>query len=143
MSAGLRAAVYAVLNPTELRPLPARLVKAVLVLTIAGSLTAAIWTTIPGLSPATMRLMGQISILCFAIFTLEYLARLLSASGRDPDAETHPLKVTLDYALSPLGLIDGLVVLPQLAHGLGLVEPGGARLAAVLAVVKTPAMPRR
>jgi len=136
MSAGLRAAVYAVLNPTELRPLPARVVKAVLLLSIAGSLFGAIWSTIPGLSPATMRLMGQISILCFAIFTLEYLARLLSASGRDPDAETHRLKVTLDYALSPLGLIDGLVVLPQLAHGLGLVEPGGARLAAVLAVVK-------
>ena len=29
-------------------------------------------------------------------------------------AAAHPLKVTLDYALSPLGLIDGLVVLPQL-----------------------------
>jgi voltage-gated potassium channel len=136
MSAGLQAAVYAILNPTELRPLPARLVKAVLVLTIAGSLVAAIWTTIPGLSPATMRVMGHISILCFAIFALEYLARLFSASGRDPDTEAHPLKVTLDYALSPLGLIDGLVVLPQLAHGLGLIEPGGARLAAVLAVVK-------
>ncbi|HEY8014075.1 MAG TPA: hypothetical protein VIE70_09190, partial [Dongiaceae bacterium] len=136
MSAGLRAAFYAVLNPTELRPLPARVVKTVLVLAIAGSLFAAIWSTIPGLSPPTMLLLGHISILCFAIFTLEYLARLYSASGRDPDAAAHPLKVTLDYALSPLGLIDGLVVLPQLAHGLGLIEPGGARLAAVLAVVK-------
>ena len=96
MSAGLRAAVYAVLNPTELRPLPARVVKTVLVLTIAGSLFAAIWSTIPGLSPTTMLLLGHISVLCFAIFTLEYLARLFSASGRDPDAAAHPLKVTLD-----------------------------------------------
>ena len=137
MSAGLRAAVYAVLNPTELRPLPARVVKTVLVLTIAGSLFAAIWSTIPGLSPA-----NDAAARAYLGPLLRHLHVGISGAAAsappagDPDAAAHPLKVTLDYALSPLGLIDGLVVLPQLAHGLGLIEPRGARLAAVLAVVK-------
>src|SRR5262249_9578478 len=108
----------------------------ILILAIVGSVIAATGSTIPGLTPARMALLGHISVACFVIFALEYAARLFGASGRDPAAETDPLKVTLDYALSPLGVIDGLVVLPQLAHGIGLVEPGGARLAAVLALVK-------
>jgi voltage-gated potassium channel len=136
MPAGLRAAVYAVLNPTEHRPLPARIARGVILLAIVGSITAAMWGTIPGLSPATMLLLAHVSVASFIVFALEYAARLFGASGRDPDAETHPQKVTLDYALSPLGVIDGLVVLPQLAHALGTVGPGAARLAAVLAIVK-------
>lgn len=136
MSAGLRAATYVLLNPTEHRPLPARLVKGVLILAICGSVIAAMGSTMQGLSPARMALLGHVSVACFAVFALEYVARLFGASGRDPAAETHPLRVTLDYAVSPLGLIDGLVVLPQLAHALGLVGPEGARLAAVLALVK-------
>jgi voltage-gated potassium channel len=136
MTAGLRAAIYGVLNPTEHRPLSARLVKVILVLAIFGSVAAATGTTIPDLPPVRRVLLGHVSIVCFIVFAVEYLARLFSASGRDPDAQTHPLRVTLDYAMSPLGVIDGLVVLPQLAHGLGLLGPGAARLAAVLAVVK-------
>lgn len=136
MSAGPRAAVYAVLNPTEHRPLPARAVKGILLLAIIGSVWAAMWGTIPELSPETMQLVAHVSVASFIVFAIEYAARLFGASGRDPDAEAHPLQVTRDYALSPLGIIDGLVVLPQLAHALGAFGPGAARLAAVLAIVK-------
>ena len=136
MSGELRAATYAVLNPTEHRPLPALAARGVILLAILGSVAAAMWTTIQGLPPATMQILGDVSIASFIVMTLEYAARLFGASGRDPDAEAHPLKVTLDYALSPLGIVDGLVVLPQLAHALGAFGPGAARLAAVVAIVK-------
>jgi voltage-gated potassium channel len=79
---------------------------------------------------------AHVSVASFIVFAIEYAARLFGASGRDPDAEAHPLQVTRDYALSPLGIIDGLVVLPQLLHALGAFGPGAARLAAVLAIVK-------
>ena len=136
MSGELRAATYAVLNPTEHRPLPVLAVRGVILLAILGSVAAAMWTTIQGLPPETMRILGNVSIASFIVMTLEYAARLFGASGRDPDAEAHPLKVTLDYALSPLGIVDGLVVLPQLAHAVGVFGPGAARLAAVVAIVK-------
>jgi voltage-gated potassium channel len=132
----LRAALFVVLNPTEHRPLAAKAAKALLLLAIAGSVVAAAWITIPNIGPETRAVLGMISTAAFAIFTLEYVARLFSASGRDPDAKAHPVLVTWDYVRSPLGLIDGLVVLPQILHALGVLEPGAARLAAVLAVVK-------
>jgi voltage-gated potassium channel len=145
MSADMRAAIYSALNPTEHRPPAARTAKAVLLLAIACSVVAAGWSTIPGLSAATLRFLGAVSVASFTVFALEYAARLFSASGRDPEAETHPLGVTLEYAHSPLGVIDGLVVLPQLAHALGAFGPDAARLAAILAVVKiaryAPALP--
>jgi len=136
MPADPRAAVFAVLNPTEHRPLASRVVNGVLISAIAGSVVAAMWSTIPELSATTQNTLGIVSVACFAVFALEYAVRLYSASGRDPDAETHPLAVTLEYARSPLGLVDGLVVLPQLLHAVGAFGPGAARLAAVLAVVK-------
>ena len=136
MPAQLRAAVYAALNPTEHSPPAARLIKGLLLLAIAGSVVAAAWSTMPGLSVATLRRLGSVSVASFTVFALEYALRLLSASGRDPDAETHPLGVTLEYVSSPLGVVDGLVVLPQLGHALGAFGSGAAQLAAVLAIVK-------
>ena len=136
MPAQLRAAVYAALNPTEHSPPAARLIKGLLLLAIAGSVVAATWSTMPGLSAATLRRLGSVSVASFTVFALEYALRLLSASGRDPDAETHPLGVTLEYVSSPLGVVDGLVVLPQLGHALGAFGSGAAQLAAVLAIVK-------
>jgi len=136
MPAQLRAAVYAALNPTEHSPPAARLIKGLLLLAIAGSVVAAAWSTMPGLSAATLRRLGSVSVASFTVFALEYALRLLSASGRDPDAETHPLGVTFEYVSSPLGVVDGLVVLPQLGHALGAFGSGAAQLAAVLAIVK-------
>src|SRR6516165_1093696 len=131
MPAQLRAAVYAALNPTEHSPPAARLIKGLLLLAIAGSVVAATWSTMPGLSAATLRRLGSVSVASFTVFALEYALRLLSASGRDPDAETHPLGVTFEYVSSPLGVVDGLVVLPQLGHALGAFGSGAAQLAAV------------
>jgi voltage-gated potassium channel len=107
-----------------------------LVAAIFCSVVAAAWSTLTELEPSTFHWLGIASLVSFAIFGLEYLARLLSASGRDPAAQARPWQATLEYARSPLGLIDGLVVLPQLIHALGAADANVARLAAVLAIVK-------
>ncbi len=136
MAADLRGAVYVVLNPTEDRTTAAEVVRGVLVAAIFCSVIAAVWSTLTELDPATLHWLGIVSLVSFAIFAVEYLARLASASGRDPAAAVRPWRTTLDYAYSPLGLIDGLVVWPQLIHALGGASADVARLAAVLAIVK-------
>jgi voltage-gated potassium channel len=136
MAADLRGKVFVVLDPTEDRPAAADVARGVLVAAIFCSVVAAAWSTLTELEPATLRWLGIASLVSFAIFGLEYLARLFSASGRDPAAEARPWRTTWEYARSPLGLIDGLVVLPQLIHALGGANADVARLAAVLAIVK-------
>ena len=130
------AALHDALNPGEDRTKAADAARLVLILSIAGSVFAATWGTIPGLSPAINALLHGVSIAAFVVFTIEYVARLVSAAGRDPAAAKAPLEATLHYLRSPLGLVDALVVLPQLASLLGLLDADWARLGGVIALVK-------
>jgi voltage-gated potassium channel len=88
------------------------------------------------LSPTALARLGLVSVVTFVIFTIEYLGRLVSATGRDPAAAEAPLLSAWHYLRSPLGIVDALVVLPQLGHAVGLLGPEWARLGAILAVVK-------
>jgi voltage-gated potassium channel len=130
------AALHDALNPGEHRSPASLAVKYLLILGIAGSVSAAIWDTVPDLSPATLTLLGLVSVVTFIVFAMEYVGRVVSAAGRDPAAAAAPLTAAWHYIRSPLGVIDALVVLPQLGHALGLLGPEWARLGAVLAVVK-------
>jgi voltage-gated potassium channel len=130
------AALHDVLNPGENRSALSQAVKYLLILSIACSVCAAVWDTMPGLSPTALGWMGLVSIVAFVIFTIEYLGRLISATGRDPAAAEAPLLSAWHYFRSPLGIVDAMVVLPQLGHAVGLLGPEWARLGAVLAVVK-------
>jgi len=130
------AALHDVLNPGENRSALSQAVKYLLILSIACSVCAAVWDTMPGLSPTALGWMGLVSIVTFVIFTIEYVGRLISATGRDPAAAEAPLLSAWHYFRSPLGIVDAMVVLPQLGHAVGLLGPEWARLGAVLAVVK-------
>ncbi len=130
------AALHDVLNPGENRSALSQAVKYLMILSIACSVCAAVWDTMPGLSPTALGWMGLVSIVTFVIFTIEYLGRLISATGRDPAAAEAPLLSAWHYFRSPLGIVDAMVVLPQLGHAVGLLGPEWARLGAVLAVVK-------
>jgi len=140
-----RVAVHDALEPADH---PTRLswsVEAVLIAAIAGSVIAAIWGTVPGLSHQTLTRLGDVALAAFAVFVAEYLARLFSAAGRDPDAASRPWQARWLYARSVLGVIDLLVILPQLLHAVGWLDADEARLGAVLALVKiaryAPALP--
>jgi voltage-gated potassium channel len=130
------AALHDVLNPDENRTTTADVIRLVLIVSVAASVFAATWGTIPTLSASTDKLLHGVSLAAFVVFFIEYVARLTSAAGRDPHAAQAPLEATLNYARSPLGLVDLLVVLPQLANALGLLGADWARLGGVLALIK-------
>jgi voltage-gated potassium channel len=145
MGGSFRASLYALLNPPEHGGMGSYVVEGALVLSIIASVFGAVWTTVPGVTPDTMHWLGRFWFASFAIFTLEYAARVYSAGGQHPDAAAHPAEYILRYLHSPLGIIDALVVIPQLIHVFGWVGGDVARLAAVLSVVKiaryAPALP--
>jgi voltage-gated potassium channel len=145
MLADLRARVHDTLDPTDRPSIAWRIAEGVLLLSVAGSVIAAAWRTLPGLGPETLRQLGLVSIITFVVFAAEYLARLFAAGGRDPLAAARPLSAVWEYTRSPLGIVDALVVLPQLGHAFGWLGADAARLAAVLALVKiaryAPALP--
>jgi voltage-gated potassium channel len=136
MSDGMLSAVHAALNPGENRSRASDVLRVILILAVAGSVFAAAWGTIPTLSPDLDAVLHRVSQAAFAIFIVEYLARLASAPGRDPAASAAPLEAIVNYARSPLGLVDALVVLPQLASLLGFLGADWARLGGVLALIK-------
>jgi voltage-gated potassium channel len=133
---GMLSALYAALNPGENRSRASDAAKLILILAIAGSVFAATWGTIPGLSPSFDATLHTISQIAFIIFLIEYLARLASTPGRDPAALAKPAEAIWHYMCSPLGLVDALVVLPQLASLIDLLGADWARLGGVLALVK-------
>ncbi len=130
------SAVHAALNPGEHRTPASELLKVILILAVAGSVFAAAWGTIPTLSPGFDAVLHGISQAAFLIFLVEYLARMASSPGRDPAARDAPLEAIWQYMRSPLGLVDALVVLPQLASLTGLLGADWARLGGVLALIK-------
>jgi voltage-gated potassium channel len=132
----MMSAVYAALNPGENRSRASDALRLILILAVAGSVFAAAWGTIPTLSPAFDDVLHRISQAAFVIFVVEYLARLACAPGRDPAALDAPAEAIFHYARSPLGLVDALVVLPQLASLTGLLGADWARLGGVLALIK-------
>ena len=145
MAESIRATLYSTLNPPERGGWAARLVETLILAAIVASVLAAVWGTVNDLSPDTRLWLGRLSVAAFFVFLVEYLARIVAATGRDPAAAESPGQALLEYLHSPLGIIDALVVLPQLGHAFGWLGPGLARLAAVLAVVKVaryaPALP--
>jgi voltage-gated potassium channel len=145
MPRDIRAAIHDALNPVEHRSPIAEATRYLLVLSIVGSVGAATEGTIPNLSPETLAVLGLVSVTTFIVFAVEFIARIYTAPGRDPAAAAAPLTAIFHYLRSPLGIVDALTVLPQLAHAVGLLGPDAARLGAVVALVKVaryaPALP--
>ncbi len=98
----------------------ARLTASFIVLAILAAAGAAMALTVPNLDPAAERVLSPVEFAAFVAFTAEYLVRLWSAPEAMPH---HPAgKARLAYALSPLGVIDLLIVASywvDLAVGLG------------------------
>jgi voltage-gated potassium channel len=114
-----RAKIHGALNPPEHGTAASRIVETVLVVSIFGSVFAAVWSTVTDISPDMRLWLGRVSVATFIAFFVEYVARIIATTGSDPGAEEHPAEALLNYLRSPLGIIDLLVVLPQLAHALG------------------------
>jgi len=105
-SPGWRARVFALLADGRGTAAPqARAVSAVLLLSMVVAVADGMLDTLPDLSAGSHRLLHVAGDVAVLVFTLEYLTRLWTAPEAGAAARRH-------YALSFLGLVDLLVVLP-------------------------------
>ncbi len=90
----------------------ARLAAVVLILAVAASVIAGMAVTVADLSPPLRRFVVQAILAGQIVFLAEYLLRLWSAPGRDTASAAHPARARLHYAVSSLGIIDLMSMLP-------------------------------
>jgi len=94
----------------------------VLLLTIAAAVAVGMLDTLPGATPAIRRLIEALLAATLVVFTAEYALRLWIAPDSDPTAVGRPWAARAAYAVSFLGVIDFLAILPRLLH---FVQPLG------------------
>ena len=107
-------------------------VTTVLLLTIAVAVAAGMLGTLPDATPAIRRLVEALVAATLVAFTAEYALRHWIAPDSDPTAVGHPWAARAAYAVSFLGVIDFLAILPRLLH---FVQPLGNALEHVIGLL--------
>ena len=132
-----RAWVYTCLYPSEVDSRARTVTSSILIAAIAAGVAGAVLGTLPnptGFQAQALRYaIGGASTL----FTIEYLCRIWVAPERDPGDRANPWRARWHYLRSFLGVVDLLVILPQL---LDLVFPPAydlSSLAVLLALLKS------
>src|ERR687891_2227515 len=110
--AGLRRRVHEILDPTGENDPVARLIGAGLIVLIAANAAAVIVESEPWLDRTYRPWLHTFEALSILIFTAEYLLRIWSAVENDHGRYRRAIIGRLRYALTPLALVDLLVVLP-------------------------------
>ena len=128
----MRRSLYRVLEDTS-TPV-GRLVDLLLLVLIIASIVGFAWSTIPDVSPSTERGLELFQLVAVAIFTLEYLLRLIAAGGK-PDGRGAS-REALAYALSFYGVIDLLAILPFYLNLGGFIALRSLRILRLLRLFK-------
>jgi voltage-gated potassium channel len=110
--AGLRRRVHEILDPTGENDPVARLIGAGLIVLIAANVAAVVIQSEPWLDATYLPWFHTFELLSILIFTAEYLLRVWSAVENDHSRYRHAIIGRLRYALTPLALVDLLVILP-------------------------------
>jgi voltage-gated potassium channel len=107
-----RAETQTLLDAAETRPRAAIAVELVLIATIVASVTAMVLETVDSIAGVYGSLFAVIEMLAVTVFTVEYGLRLWTAPESEGSVAPDPWRARLRYALSPLGVIDLLAILP-------------------------------
>jgi voltage-gated potassium channel len=89
-----------------------RLVDKLLISTILISLVATVVESVPSLEPRWHDPLFAIEVVAVALFSCEYVLRVICAVERPEPRYHHPIWGRLRFALSPLAMADLLAVLP-------------------------------
>lgn len=108
----------------------------VLLIAIALAVIAALFDTLPELSPGARLILRGAALIAGLLFAIEYGARLWSAPMRDAEGAAQPGTWRLRYARSFLGVIDLMVIPASLAQVCAGSAPGIANLVALFALFK-------
>jgi voltage-gated potassium channel len=125
----LRAQVHELLEGGETRSWARASVEVLLVVTIAALVTAVILETVDPVAAVYGGLLAAIQRIASVVLTVEYLLRLWTAPEHEGGGAADAGRARLRYAVSAIGVIDLLVILP---FYLGAVLPMSADWALVL-----------
>ncbi|GGK23112.1 hypothetical protein GCM10008955_15770 [Deinococcus malanensis] len=135
LSAPFRARLYAFLDPGDGMHMGERLFNALLAILIVSNVAVTIMSTVPGVYEVYGPLIRAFDLSCAVVFGLEYAARLYVTPLR-PGYEDG-WRGMLRYALTPLPLIDLLVIVSLLLPGsAALASLRGLRLLKLLSLLK-------
>jgi voltage-gated potassium channel len=108
----LRRRVHEILDQTEERDRTAQLVGGVLIALIAANVAAVILESEPWLDARYLSWFDTFEVVSILVFTVEYVLRLWSVVEKGHGRWRRPVTGRLRYALTPLALVDLMVILP-------------------------------
>ena len=134
--AALRRRIHEILDQTVENDHVARLIGAGLIALIVTNVAAVILESEPWLDPTYLFWLHAFEIVSILIFTAEYLLRVWSAVESDHGRYRRPIIGRARYALTPLALVDLMVVLPFYLGALVPLDLRFLRVFRLLAVFK-------
>ena len=113
MAKSYKLRIYEILESTNAKDKTAEAVNLFMLVLVVLNVTAVVLETVESIYAAHKVLFHYLADISVVVFTIEYILRLWS-SDVDPKY-SHPFLGRLRFALTPLALIDLLVILPTLA----------------------------
>jgi voltage-gated potassium channel len=133
----IKVKVHQLLDPEVRATTRDRLTNLLLTTLIVVNVLAVVLETMPALRTAFASWFDRIEQVSVAIFTIEYAARIWTATA-DPRF-AGPVRGRLRFAMTPMALVDLVAILPSYLAGMGLLDlryMRGLRLVRMLRVFK-------
>jgi len=127
----LKQRVWELVETAEGDDLPSRLVDLFIISLIIANVMVVMLDSVPGLLSPWANMVRQFELFSVAVFTVEYLLRLWSATSEPEFA--HPIYGRLRFARTPLALVDFVAIAP---FYLPWVLPSGLLFLRVLRLVR-------
>lgn len=131
-----RAQLYLVMEGARQGYHPAKVFDAFLFFLIFVSIGFGVWSTVPAAPNWVDAWFPTIEAAALTIFTIEYLLRLWVCVEEPHHRYSHPVKGRLRFALTPLMLIDLIVLLPFYLSFIGYITPELLLVLRILRVAK-------
>ena len=112
MTPSYRSKVSTLLEMGETRSVAKNAVQGLLITSILTSVAAVALETAEEISSRYAGLLGAIEVVVVGMLTLEYALRLWAAPEREPGGTDRPWQARFSYAVSALGIIDLVAILP-------------------------------
>jgi voltage-gated potassium channel len=108
----IRRSTYQLLDANDDNSFLSRFVDLFLIALISLNVLFVIIETLPDLPAPFLEFLASFELFSVIIFTIEYLARVWSSIESENEAHHHPVWGRLRYMLTPMALIDLIVILP-------------------------------
>ena len=136
MIASWRSRLAIVLNGGDDHPILETSVKLFLIVVIALSVVAVAFETLEEVAGTYGNMLAATELVTVGILTVEYGLRLWVAPEHDPSGTTNPWRARFRYAISVLGIIDLVAILPFYLNLLLPIHPDWLRVLRLARLLK-------